>query len=93
VGDIRGRGLLMALELVQERSSKTPFDPALARTRRKDAAAPRPAGLPDGRHHRRPAATTSCWRRPSSSLIANWPITESGRSQSRALTRAEKLRP
>jgi adenosylmethionine-8-amino-7-oxononanoate aminotransferase len=30
VGDIRGRGLLMALELVQERSSKTPFDPALA---------------------------------------------------------------
>jgi len=30
VGDIRGRGLLLALELVQERSSKTPFDPALA---------------------------------------------------------------
>lgn len=30
VGDIRGRGLLLALELVQERASKTPFDPALA---------------------------------------------------------------
>ena len=28
VGDIRGRGLLMALELVQDRSSKQPFDPA-----------------------------------------------------------------
>jgi adenosylmethionine-8-amino-7-oxononanoate aminotransferase len=29
VGDIRGRGLFMALELVQDRSSKRPFDPAL----------------------------------------------------------------
>jgi len=29
VGDIRGRGLFWALELVAERSSKTPFDPAL----------------------------------------------------------------
>ncbi|NHZ37687.1 aspartate aminotransferase family protein [Massilia rubra] len=28
VGDIRGRGLLIALELVQERASKAPFDPA-----------------------------------------------------------------
>jgi adenosylmethionine-8-amino-7-oxononanoate aminotransferase len=27
VGDIRGRGLLMALELVAERETKTPFDP------------------------------------------------------------------
>lgn len=30
VGDIRGRGLLLALELVEDRSSKTPFDPSLA---------------------------------------------------------------
>ncbi|WP_333839692.1 aspartate aminotransferase family protein [Pelomicrobium sp.] len=29
VGDIRGRGLLLGLELVQERASKRPFDPAL----------------------------------------------------------------
>jgi adenosylmethionine-8-amino-7-oxononanoate aminotransferase len=29
VGDIRGRGLLMAIELVDDRESKRPFDPAL----------------------------------------------------------------
>jgi adenosylmethionine-8-amino-7-oxononanoate aminotransferase len=29
VGDIRGRGLFMALELVADRASKQPFDPAL----------------------------------------------------------------
>jgi adenosylmethionine-8-amino-7-oxononanoate aminotransferase len=29
VGDIRGRGLFMALELVQDRASKEPFDPSL----------------------------------------------------------------
>ncbi|MGH6629116.1 MAG: aspartate aminotransferase family protein, partial [Burkholderiales bacterium] len=29
VGDIRGRGLLMAIELVADRESKTPFNPAL----------------------------------------------------------------
>jgi adenosylmethionine-8-amino-7-oxononanoate aminotransferase len=29
VGDIRGRGLFQAIELVSDRSSKTPFDPAL----------------------------------------------------------------
>ena len=28
VGDIRGRGLFQAVELVEERSTKTPFDPA-----------------------------------------------------------------
>ena len=30
VGDIRGRGLLQAIELVADRSAKAPFDPALA---------------------------------------------------------------
>lgn len=29
VGDIRGRGLMQAVELVEDRSSKAPFDPAL----------------------------------------------------------------
>jgi adenosylmethionine-8-amino-7-oxononanoate aminotransferase len=30
VGDIRGRGLLLALELVVDRATKVPFDPELA---------------------------------------------------------------
>jgi adenosylmethionine-8-amino-7-oxononanoate aminotransferase len=30
VGDIRGRGLLQAIELVADRTTKAPFDPALA---------------------------------------------------------------
>ena len=30
VGDIRGRGLLQAIELVADRASKAPFDPAIA---------------------------------------------------------------
>ena len=33
VGDIRGRGLFQAIELVEERASKTPFDPARSCTR------------------------------------------------------------
>ena len=39
VGDIRGRGLFMAIELVADRASKTPFDPALSLHARIKAAA------------------------------------------------------
>ena len=39
VGDIRGRGLFMAIELVADRASKAPFDPAVALHRRIKAAA------------------------------------------------------
>ncbi len=39
VGDIRGRGLFLGLELVAERASKAPFDPALAVHRRLKAEA------------------------------------------------------
>jgi adenosylmethionine-8-amino-7-oxononanoate aminotransferase len=39
VGDIRGRGLFWAIELVADRASKAPFDPALAvSTKMRDAA-------------------------------------------------------
>jgi len=57
VGDIRGRGLLMALELVSERDNKTPFDPALKTHSRLKAAAMERGllvypggGTIDGRH-------------------------------------------
>src|SRR3954454_2567057 len=39
VGDIRGRGLLQAMELVADRSTKAPFDPALAVHQRAKAEA------------------------------------------------------
>jgi len=39
VGDIRGRGLLQAIELVEDRSTKTPFDPALGLHQRAKAEA------------------------------------------------------
>jgi len=39
VGDIRGRGLFMGLELVSDRQGKTPFDPALNVAARLKAAA------------------------------------------------------
>jgi adenosylmethionine-8-amino-7-oxononanoate aminotransferase len=39
VGDIRGRGLLQAIELVADRDSKAPFDPALALHERAKAEA------------------------------------------------------
>jgi adenosylmethionine-8-amino-7-oxononanoate aminotransferase len=39
VGDIRGRGLLQAIELVADRSTKAPFDPALVLHQRAKADA------------------------------------------------------
>ncbi|MEO8175922.1 MAG: aspartate aminotransferase family protein [Sphingomicrobium sp.] len=39
VGDIRGRGLLQAIELVEDRATKTPFDPALGLNQRAKADA------------------------------------------------------
>ena len=57
VGDIRGRGLFRAIELVADRATKAPFDPALqapcADQEGGDGA--RPDGLSDGRHDRRHA--------------------------------------
>lgn len=66
VGDIRGRGLFWSLELVAERGTKTPFDPARqlhARVRREAMA----RGLLVYWVARSTAegATTSRWRRPS----------------------------
>jgi adenosylmethionine-8-amino-7-oxononanoate aminotransferase len=56
VGDIRGRGLFQAIELVEERSTKTPFDPARSSCRGQEGRhGARPDGLSDGRHDRRHA--------------------------------------
>jgi len=57
VGDIRGRGMFMGLELVADRETKTPFDPALKTAARVKAAAFEAglicypmAGTRDGKH-------------------------------------------
>lgn len=39
IGDVRGKGLLVAFEVVDDRETKRPFDPALAVTRRLHALA------------------------------------------------------
>ena len=69
VGDIRGRGLFRAIELVADRSKRAPFDPALKLHQQIKAAAfesglgllSRPAAPSTAA-----AATMSCWRRPIS---------------------------
>jgi len=69
VGDIRGRGLFQAIELVADRSSRAPFDPALKLNQRIKAAAFErglacyPAGgTVDGRSGRPCPARTALYR-------------------------------
>ena len=66
VGDIRGRGLFRAIELVADRASETPFDPALKLNQRIKAAAFERglACYPWAGPSTAAAATMSCWRRP-----------------------------
>ena len=74
VGEIRGRGLFWALELVEDRASKRPFDPKLRLHARLKAAA-MAAGLmcyPMGGTLDGCAAITCCSRRPSSWTKRSW---------------------
>ena len=68
VGDIRGRGLFQAIELVADRATRTPFDPALklnhgSRRSRSKAAL---AVIPQADAWTAAAAIMSCSRRPIS---------------------------
>ena len=55
VGDIRGRGLFQAIELVADRATRTPFDPALKLNGGSRPSPRRRAGLlPGRRNHGRP---------------------------------------
>ena len=57
VGDIRGRGLFWAIELVTDRATQAGLRPGPEAERAGQAGGlrPRPGLLPDGRHDRRPA--------------------------------------
>ena len=91
VGDIRGRGLFWALELVEDRASKRPFDPALkapcARQARGDGA--RPDGLSDGRHDRRRAGRPC----PAGAAVHRRGASRSTRSSSASATRSMRRSP